>query len=107
MRGFWPIGNLTRRLVSLKWPTICSETVASAVTNNTGFCHCCVSRLAGYEDVNDSERLSVDPAMRHVVGVRAALTDKHAASASEVGRFETEIIHTSSNLKKLMDLSDE
>ncbi len=26
------------------------------------------SRLAGYEDVNDAERLSVDPAMRHVVG---------------------------------------
>ena len=39
------------------------------------------SRLAGYEDVNDAERLSVDPAMRQVVGGRAALTDKHAASA--------------------------
>ncbi len=24
-------------------------------------------KLAGYEDVNDAERLSVDPAMRHVV----------------------------------------
>ena len=36
------------------------------------------SRLAGYEDVNDAERLSVDPAMRQVVGGRAALTDKHA-----------------------------
>ena len=39
------------------------------------------SRLAGYEDVNDAERLSVDPAMRQVVGGRAAQTDKHAASA--------------------------
>ena len=29
------------------------------------------SRLAGYEDTNDAERLSVDPAMRHVVGERA------------------------------------
>ena len=65
------------------------------------------SRLAGYEDVNDAERLSVDPAMRHVVGGRAALVDKRAASTSEVGRFETEIINTSSNLKKLMDLSGE
>ena len=65
------------------------------------------SRLAGYEDVNDAERLSVDPAMRHVVGGRAALTNKHAASASEVGRFETEIINASSNLKKRMDLSGE
>ncbi len=63
------------------------------------------SRLAGYEDVNDAERLAVDPAMRHVVGGRAALTDKHAASTSEVGRFETDILNTSSNLKQLMDLS--
>ena len=29
------------------------------------------SRLAGYEDVNDAERLAVDPAMRHVVGDRS------------------------------------
>ena len=29
------------------------------------------SRLAGYEDTNDAERLCVDPAMRHVVGGRA------------------------------------
>ncbi len=65
------------------------------------------SRLAGYEDVNDAERLSVDPAMRHVVGGRAALTDKHAASTSEVGRFETEILSIGSNLKKLMDLCGE
>ena len=58
------------------------------------------SRLAGYEDVNDAERLSVDPAMRHVVGGRAALTDKHAASTSEVGRFETEIINTSATSRR-------
>ncbi|MHC4070613.1 MAG: transposase, partial [Planctomycetota bacterium] len=37
------------------------------------------SRLAGYEDVNDAERLAVDPAMRHVVGGRAAQADKEAA----------------------------
>ena len=29
------------------------------------------SRLAGYEDTNDAERLCVDPAMRYVVGGRA------------------------------------
>ncbi len=28
-------------------------------------------RLAGYEDVNDADRLRVDPAMRRVVGGRA------------------------------------
>jgi hypothetical protein len=63
------------------------------------------SRLAGYEDVNDAERLCVDPVMRHVVGGRAALSDKCAASASEVGRFETETLSTKSNLTALMKLS--
>ena len=29
------------------------------------------SRLAGYEDTNDADRLSVDPAMRRIVGGRA------------------------------------
>jgi hypothetical protein len=63
------------------------------------------SRLAGYEDVNDAERLCVDPAMRYVVGGRASQPEKQAASASEVGRFETEILSTKENLTALMDLS--
>jgi Transposase DDE domain group 1 len=63
------------------------------------------SRLAGYEDVNDAARLSVDPAMRHVVGGRASQPEKHAASTSEVGRFETEILSTKENLTALMNLS--
>ncbi len=63
------------------------------------------SRLAGYEDVNDAERLCVDPAMRHVVGGRASQAEKQAASASEVGRFETETLSTRCNLTALMQLS--
>ncbi len=63
------------------------------------------SRLAGYEDVNDAERLSVDPAMCHVVGGRATQTDNQAASTSEVGRFETEMLSAKSNLTALMNLS--
>ena len=51
--------------------------------------------------MNDAERLSVDPAMRHVVGGRVALPEKQAASTSEVGRFETEILSTKSNLTAL------
>ena len=43
-------------------------------------------RLAGYEDVNDAERLCRDPAMRWVVGDRAITGS--AASASQMGRFE-------------------
>ena len=48
------------------------------------------SGLAGYEDTNDAERLSVDPAMRHVVGGRAKL--RNAASRSHMGRFETQVL---------------
>jgi hypothetical protein len=61
------------------------------------------SRLAGNEDVNDAERLCVDPAMRTVVGGRAK--DATAASTSEMARFETEILSTTENLQFLMDLS--
>ena len=63
------------------------------------------SRLAGYEDVNDAERLAVDPAMRHVVGGRASQADKEAASTSGVGRFETEMLSQRCNLMALMNLS--
>ncbi len=61
------------------------------------------SRLAGYEDTNDAERLCVDPTMRHIVGGRA--TEHSAASTSQVGRFETEVLTQPSNLAALMDLS--
>jgi len=40
------------------------------------------SRLAGYEDTNDAERLSVDPALRHVVGGSGEGTS--CASTSEM-----------------------
>ena len=63
------------------------------------------SRLAGYEDVNDAERLCVDPTMRHVVGGKASQPKKQAASTSEVGRFETEMLSTKNNLMALMNLS--
>ena len=60
------------------------------------------SRLAGYEDVNDADRLSIDPVMRQVVGGRAA--DKQAASASQVARFETKVLTEPGNLEALMGL---
>jgi hypothetical protein len=60
------------------------------------------SRLAGYEDVNDADRLRLDPVMRQVVGGRAV---KHgAASASAMGRFETEMLTRPENLAALADL---
>ncbi len=42
-------------------------------------------RLAGYEDVNDAERLSRDPVMRAVVDRKDL--DRMAASTSQMGRF--------------------
>jgi hypothetical protein len=60
-------------------------------------------RLAGYEDVNDADRLSLDPVMRQVVGGRAV--DAQAASASQMGRFETETLASPTNRAALADLN--
>ena len=46
--------------------------------------------------MNDAERLSVDPVMRHIVGGRAA--GKQAASTSQVDRLETEVLTHPDNL---------
>jgi hypothetical protein len=59
-------------------------------------------RLAGYEDVNDADRLCRDPAMRWVVGDRAI--NGSAASASQMGRFETKWLSRPENLATLADL---
>ena len=44
-------------------------------------------RLAGYEDVDDADRLSLDPVMRSIVGRNGG--ELGAASESQMGRFET------------------
>ena len=61
------------------------------------------SRLAGYEDVNDAGRLSVDPVMRAITGKND--NGKHAASANTMGRFETEIMTKQENLSSLSDIN--
>ena len=48
------------------------------------------SRLAGYEDTNDAERLAQDPAMRVIVGRRGL--ERQAASTNTTSRFETEVL---------------
>ena len=60
-------------------------------------------RLGGYDDVNDADRLSLDPVMRWIVGGHAVT--KQAASSSQMGRFETEVLATEENLAALGDLS--
>ena len=47
-------------------------------------------RLGGYDDVNDADRLGRDPAMRWIVGGKAI--ERQAASTSQMGRFETELL---------------
>lgn len=60
-------------------------------------------RLAGYEDVNDADRLSRDPAMRRIVGGKAI--ERGGASTSQMARFEIELLATDDNLTALADLS--
>ncbi len=53
--------------------------------------------------MNDADRLARDPVMRQVVGGRAV--DANAASASQMGRFETEVLATPDNRTALADMS--
>jgi hypothetical protein len=90
--------------------TIAGEMLADARTGKNGR-HALVGmlrqsvfgRLAGYEDVNDAQRLRHDPAMRWVVGSKAA--SDCAASASQMGRFETRWLSAEKDLSALSDLS--
>src|SRR5712675_908786 len=86
------------------------ETVADARTGKNGrhglvgmLRQSVFGRLAGYEDVNDAERLRHDPAMRWIVGGKAS--HGCAASPSQMGRFETRWLTEERNLSSLADLS--
>ena len=86
------------------------DTIADARTGKNGR-HALVGllrqsvfgRLAGYEDVNDAERLRHDQAMRWIIGGKAA--QGLAASPSQMGRFETRWLTAERNLCALGDLS--
>lgn len=60
-------------------------------------------RLGGYDDVNDADRLGFDPAMRWIVGGKAI--ERQAASTSQMGRFETELLASDENFAALAELS--
>src|SRR5438270_1170413 len=75
-------------MVAIGWPDLLRQSV--------------FGRLAGYEDVNDADRLCRDPAMRWVVGDRAITAS--AASASQMGRFETKWLTRPENFATLADL---
>src|SRR5450759_3500919 len=61
------------------------------------------ARLAGYEDTNDHEGLSRDPAMRAVIAKRAL--ERMAASSGTVSRFETDILTQEQNIDALAALN--
>jgi hypothetical protein len=58
------------------------------------YCH-----LAGYEDVNDADRLGHDPAMRWIVGGKTI--ERGGASTSQMGQFKAELLSTNDNLVAL------
>ena len=60
-------------------------------------------RLAGYEDVNDADRLSRDPVMRSIVGRGAG--DRGASSERGMGRFETCVLADEQNLATMTGLN--
>jgi len=57
------------------------------------------SRIAGYEDVNDAERLSQDPAFRLIGSER--IWERGAALTSRLQSFETELLTQEENLAGL------
>ena len=67
------------------------------------FCQSVFGRLGGYDDVNDADRLGRDPAMRWIVGGKAI--ERQAASTSQMGRFETELLATDENVEALVDMN--
>ena len=63
------------------------------------------SRLAGYEDLNDAERLSQDPTFR-LIGSRK-IWERGAALTSRLQSFETELLTQADNLAGLAALNRE
>ena len=60
-------------------------------------------RVGGYSDVNDAERLGRDPAMLWIVGGKAV--ERQAASSSQMGRFEMELLASDANIEVLTDMN--
>jgi hypothetical protein len=61
------------------------------------------SRLAGYEDVNDAERLCHDPTFRLIGSER--IWDRGAALTSRLQTFETEMLAEEENFAGLAELN--
>ena len=62
-------------------------------------------RLAGYEDINDAERLSQDPTFRLIASEK--IWERGAALTSRVHSFETELLTQAENLAGLAAITRE
>src|SRR5215207_2128931 len=105
--GLLPVRNLDD---ALGLTDLAGEVLADTRTGQNSrhtliaqLCQAVFGRLAGYEALNDADRLARDPALRWIVGGRAVT--QNAASASQMGRFETEVLTQAANLSALVDLS--
>jgi hypothetical protein len=63
------------------------------------------SRIAGYEDVNDAERLSQDPTFRLIGSEK--IWDRGAALTSRLQTFETEMLAEEENFRSLARINRE
>src|SRR3974390_3219482 len=63
------------------------------------------SRMAGYEDVNDADRLAQDPTFR-LIG-SAKIWERGAALTSRVQSFETELLTQKENMAGLAEINRE
>lgn len=63
------------------------------------------SRVAGYEDLNDTERLSNDPTFRLIGSEKNR--DRGAALPSQLHWFETQVLTQAANLSGLAAMSRE
>ena len=61
------------------------------------------SRIAGYDDINDADRLASDPALRLVTG--RFDPKRSSASSRTLGRFEADVLARDENLSGLARLN--
>src|SRR5262252_6562897 len=100
------LGGLSQLDDAIGLTVMASGVLADARTGKNGrhalaglFRQSVFRRIAGYEDVNDAERLRHDPAMRWIGGGKAVVG--RAASPSQIGRFETQWLATDKNLSAI------
>lgn len=75
----------------------------SGRTTYAAFRQAIYSRLAGYKDTIDAERLAIDPVMRTVVGKHN--TDRPVASSSALSRFGIKMLTSQENLEALATIN--